>query len=48
MEGQQPLGQGNWYNGTFVMVANFQCVALHRPTTTAEESVDGVKSGRLL
>lgn len=34
MEGQQPLCQLNWYNGTFVMEANIQCVALHLPTTT--------------
>lgn len=45
MEGQQPLCPGNWYNGTFVMGANFQLVTLHLPTTTAGESVDGVKHG---
>lgn len=37
---QQPLCQGNWHNDTIVMEANFQCIAVHFPTSG--ESVDGV------
>lgn len=40
--GQQALCQGNWYNGTFVMEATFHHVAVHFPTSTVGESVDGV------
>lgn len=40
--GQRALCQGSRYNGTFVMEATFQRVAVHFPTSTAGESEDGV------